>query len=173
MKQTLLFLILFFLFLIEGTIMQVYTPEWNGNVLPIVPHFVFIAILLMGLLKSRNQAIIYSVIFGLLVDIIYTDLLGVYLFTMTLSVYLISYLSKIFHMNLLVIFFVMILGVSLLEFQVYGIYLLIGKTVLPIKQFMEWRLPAVYILNGAFTILIFYPFRKFLATMESESLDED
>lgn len=173
MKQSLLFLILFFLFISEGTIMQVHTPMWHGAYLPIVPHFVFIAILLIGLLRSRTQALIYSLIFGLLTDIMYTDLIGVYLFTMTLSVYLISLLSKYFHMNLFVVFFTCLLGVSLLEFQVYGIYTLVGKSVQSIYEFINWRLPPIYILNGAFVLLLFYPFRKFLLSMEVESVEDN
>lgn len=173
MKQTLLFLILFLLFILEGTVMQDFTPKLHGEYIPVVPHFVLVALLLMGLLQSRRKAMIYGIIFGLLTDIIYTDLIGVYAFTMTLTIYLISYLSKFFHTNLFVIFFIVLLGISLLEFQVYGIYLLLGKASLSIDTFVKWRLPPVYILNGAFIILLFYPFRKFLSEMETETSEED
>jgi len=84
---------------------------------------------------------------------------------MGFTVYFIASLSKLFNMNVLVVLVAAILGVCLLQTEVYFIYHLIGVTNQTFLAFLVRHLPPTLILNAAFTILIYYPFRRFLIGM--------
>lgn len=172
LKHVKLFLFLFFLFIIQGTVMTVFSPEWFGYQIAMIPHFVMVVVIYIAIFVNRGLALKYGIIFGLMIDLIYTSVLGVYGFGIGLTVYLISYLSKVFHMNLIVVLFVCMVGVSLLECEVYGIYSLIGLAKQPFLSFVEGRLPPTAILNGVFSIIVFYPLRRYLLTMDADSTEE-
>jgi rod shape-determining protein MreD len=170
-REVKLFFILFVLFLLQGTVMQVFSPAWFGWHFSAIPHFVLIAILLIGLFYDRTRAVWYGLTFGFLIDVVYTNVLGVYAFCIALTGYLFSLLSRIFHLYLVVVVLIGILAVACLEFEVYGIYGLIGKAPEPLDHFLQWRLVPTLVLNGAFLILIFYPFRRMLVSMRSHKID--
>lgn len=150
--------------------MQVFSPQRLGFHFTAVPHFVLIGVLLIGLFYSRSAAVWYGVIFGFMLDLIYTDILGVYAFCIALSAYLLSLLSRLFHLYIIIVFFIGLACVALLEFGVYGMYGLIGKASLDMMDFAKWRLIPTLILNGVFMIIIFYPMRRMLVAMKDRKL---
>lgn len=166
MKPFKLFLILFLLFIFQGTLFTVFSPQWFGVKLAIVPHFVMVAVLFVGLFVNRGMALRYGLILGFLIDIVYTNVLGVYAFCMGVTVYLLSFLPKLFHLNVFVVFIISLLGVSLLEIEVYFIYSLIGLAQEPFLSFLSNRLWQTALLNGVFALIIFVPYRRFLLTLE-------
>lgn len=152
--------------------MTVFSPEWFGYHLMIIPHFVFAAVMLVAFFLNQGTAVKYGAVFGFLIDIIYTNVWGVYAFCIAFTAYLLSYLTKIFHMNLFVVFIISMIGVCLLELEVYGIYSIVGLTNIPFVHFLEYRLPPTAVLNGVFTIIAFYPLRRFLERMREETIEE-
>lgn len=172
MKQLKLFLILFLLFILQGTIFTVFSPQWFGVNLAIVPHFVMVAVLFIALFISKGFALRYGIIFGFLIDLVYTNVLGVYAFCITVTVYLLSYLSKLFHLNIFVVFLLTLLGTGLLEIEVYCIYSLIGLANEPILHFLKNRLWMTALLNGVFALIFFFPLRRFMLTIETNYTEE-
>ncbi|RYL94684.1 rod shape-determining protein MreD [Sporolactobacillus sp. Y61] len=160
MKRFGLFLILFLLFVLEGTIFARFLPVGNAYQVQIVPAFVFVAILLMAFFG--DYAIRYAVLFGFLIDLVYTSTLGVYAFCMGLTVYLIHALSKWLSMNVATTLLLVAAGVCLLQTGVYVIYLMIGQTDQTLLSFFKFRLPGTVAVNVAFALIIYYPFRRFL-----------
>ncbi|WP_243646905.1 rod shape-determining protein MreD [Scopulibacillus darangshiensis] len=167
-----LFLILFLLFIVQGTVMTVFSPEWFGYHIPMIPHFIMVTVLFIAFFVNRGQALKYGIIFGFMIDLVYTTVLGVYAFCIGLTAYILSYLTKAFHMNIYVVLFVCMFGVSLLELEVYSIYSLIGMADQSFSNFVKWRLPPTAILNGVFAVIVFYPLRRFLETVETDSSEE-
>ncbi|MFC7393192.1 rod shape-determining protein MreD [Scopulibacillus cellulosilyticus] len=172
MNHVKLFLILFVLFLIQGTVMTVFSPEWFGFNMAVIPHFILVAVMLIAFFLNRGTAVKYGVVFGFLIDIIYTNVWGVYAFCIAFTAYLMSYLTKVFHMNLIVVLFISMIGVCFLELEVYGIYSIVGLTNVPFVHFLEFRLPPTAALNGVFTIIAFYPMRRFLGRMREGTVEE-
>ncbi|WKB36837.1 rod shape-determining protein MreD [Terrilactibacillus sp. S3-3] len=166
MKQIKLFLFLFVLFIFEGTVMTVFSPGGIWDRVQLVPNFVMVLFLWFPFFITAvwHCAMLFF-FFGLLGDIVYTSVLGVYAFCMGFTVYFIASLSKLFNMNVLVVLVAAILGVCLLQTEVYFIYHLIGVTNQTFLAFLVRHLPPTLILNAAFTILIYYPFRRFLIGM--------
>ena len=172
MRTVKLFLVLFAFFIFQGTVMQVFTPEWFGYHFVSVPHFVLCAVIMIGLFYDRSHAVWYGLLFGLFTDLIYTNVLGVYAFCIPLTAYLLSYLARVFHLYLIIVFFIAIIGVAMLEFEVFAIYGLIGKVTMNLLDFIELRLLPTLIVNGAFLIIIFYPLRRLLLGMKIYQTEE-
>lgn len=122
--------------------------------------------MLVSFFYDRSKALLYAIIFGLLFDIVYTDIIGVYMFSFPLIVYVISLSMKVLHRNLLVVFFVVLVGISLLEGFVFGILYLVNAANLDWNQFLYDRLFPTLVLNGVFLIVIYYPMKKFLLRVE-------
>ncbi len=172
MKQVKLFLILFLLFILQGTIFTVFSPQWFGVDLAIVPHFVMVTILFIALYINKSYALRYGIIFGFLIDLIYTNVLGVYAFCIAVTVYFLSYLSKLFHLNIFVVFLLTIFGTGLLELEIYSIYSLIGLANEPIMHFLKNRLWMTALLNGIFAVIFFFPLRRFMLSVNTGYSEE-
>lgn len=163
------FLLAFFTYLIfisEGTIIQAFQPNHLQGKIEIVPHFVLIVICFIAIFLTPKLGIIYGICFGLFFDFIYTDLIGVYAFSFAFIAYFASNLSRLFHGNVFIVLFINLLAVTLQEFFVYGIYLLIGYAEIPFDPYLYNRLIPTLILNGCFVLLLFYPLRKQLLRYE-------
>src|SRR5690625_6852625 len=69
----------------------------------IVPHWVFIFLAFIAIFfdeENTYYSILYAVIFGLLIDVVYTGVLGVYMFSYAVCVYVFYGLMKMFHSNI-------------------------------------------------------------------------
>lgn len=165
MKQLKLFIILFLLFLIQGTILTRLPIGTIWKSVQIVPDFLFVALLMISFFAGSSLAMRYAVFFGLLTDLVYTSVIGVYAFSMTLAVYLVSSAARWLNLNTMTVVLLAGLGVCLLQAEVYLIYLAIGLTAQPPLDFLRWRLPATFLLNAAFALVIYYPFHHFLQSM--------
>ncbi|HHW37584.1 MAG TPA: rod shape-determining protein MreD [Bacillales bacterium] len=166
MKRFLLAFIVFLAFLSESIFIELFPAERFGIDRIFVPRFMIVMIMLTSFFYDRSKALLYALIFGLLFDIIYTDIIGVYMFSFPLIVYVISLSMKVLHRNLLVILFVVLVGISLLEGFVFGILYLANVAHLDWNQFLYDRLFPTLVLNGVFLIVIYYPMKKFLLRVE-------
>ena len=162
MKRFLLPLLLFLLFVSESIFVDLLPSDSIGAERIFVPRFMMVALIMITTYYHWQHALYYGIGFGLLFDVIYTDIIGIYMFSFALIVYLISIIMKVLHENLFVMFFVSIIGIALLELLVYGIYLLIGEIQMAWSTFLMNRLFPTVVLNGGFLILIFYPFKRLL-----------
>ncbi|MET3697391.1 rod shape-determining protein MreD [Bacillus oleivorans] len=138
----------------------------------LVPRFLFCVLFFIVLFYSRSQGFIYAVVFGLIYDVVHTEVLGVYLTLFPLLCYLMDRLMKIFHHHLIIIIFVTLLGMTGLEFFVYELNVLLQVTDMNMESFVQQRLlPTIY-MNGVFLFLFSFPLKKFLLYLQARILDE-
>ena len=153
-------------FLIEGTWFQIMAPPSDEFVW--VPRFAFVMIVIISIYKGALTGVIYGGITGLFQDVVYSSLIGVYIFSYGFLAYMggVSY-ESVKNRPMLVLL-VIVLAISALELLTYGIYIGIGYTSVPFGDFAWQRwLPSV-LLNGAFGILIMFPMRKIFNKLERE-----
>src|SRR5699024_10241381 len=112
--------------------MQVFSPEYFNVSYELIPRFAMAIILFIALFMNRSTALSYGLIFGLLSDVVYSDYIGVYFFSMAFTAYIIATLSSLFRTNLMAVLFLGLLGIVMLEFQVYGMYMVVGIARAPI-----------------------------------------
>lgn len=160
MKTFLLCLLIIFSFVFESVFVQLLPETINSSRL-VVPHFLLVILILLTIYGKRNTGIMYSFIFGLLFDIVYTEILGIYLFMLPVVSYICSKLMKILQTNLVIVVFVTAIGVALLEFGVYEITYIIHRTDMDFISFLRVRLLPTLVLNIIFTILFCYPLKRY------------
>ncbi|MBF0706376.1 rod shape-determining protein MreD [Alkalihalobacillus hwajinpoensis] len=173
MRRFLLIGTLFVLFLLEGTVFQVFAPEQFGFEFQLIPRFVTVIVIMIGMILTPAYGVVYGVIFGLLHDLIYTDLVGVYMFGMSVAAYIIGYLSKVFHLNWFTTLILGLLGVSLVEFYVYELFSLINVTDLSFSSFFYKRYLPSLLLNGIFLLIVYYPVKRLLDDLSENRRQEN
>lgn len=173
MKRVLLIGTLFVLFLIEGTVFQVFAPEHYGFDFQLIPRFVTVIVVMIGMIMSPAYGVIYGIGFGLLHDLIYTDLVGVYMFGISVAAYIIGYLSKVFQLNWFTVLVLGLLGFSLVEFYVYELFSLINVTDVSFHSFFYDRYLPSMILNGVFLLVVYYPVKQLLEELSESRRQEN
>ncbi|ETI69675.1 rod shape-determining protein MreD [Neobacillus vireti] len=160
MKKFLLPLLFLFLFLVESLFVQYLPEDAFGHNRILVPHFLFAAILFLTIFVGKKQGIIYAAIFGLLFDIVYVEIIGIYLFIYPFISYVISKIMQILQTNMIIAFLASVFGMALLEVGVYEMNHLIHVTNLDFMSFVNLRLYPTLILNAAFIVIAGYPLKR-------------
>ncbi|MFD1736035.1 rod shape-determining protein MreD [Bacillus salitolerans] len=144
----------------ESIFVQVLPSEMYELERIIVPRFVMVMIVIITMYSNLQLGMSYGIVLGLLYDLMYTNLIGVYMFAYPLLAYFITLTMKILHINILTVTVCSLFSITLLEFFVYGVQLLIKGTNLEVVDFLNIRLLPTLVLNLAFVILFYIPLRK-------------
>jgi rod shape-determining protein MreD len=165
----LLFLLLFYA---ESLFVEYLPAKVFGFERILVPHFLFIALLFLTVFVGKKHGIIYAAIFGLLFDIVYVEIIGIYLFLYPFISYLIYKLLQVFQSNIITAFLASLLGITLLEMGVYEMNYLIHVTDLDFIGFINLRFYPTLILNAAVTLIAAYPL-KWLFEKHAEAMRDE
>ncbi|MDR7237395.1 rod shape-determining protein MreD [Neobacillus drentensis] len=172
MRKFILPLLFLFLFILESLFVEFLPAKIFGFERIFVPHFLFTSLLFLTIFVGKKQGIIYAAIFGLLFDIVYVEIIGIYFFLYPFISYLIYKLLQVFQANLITAFLASLLGISLLEVGVYEMNFLIHVTDLDFMGFINLRFYPTLLLNAAITLIAAYPlkwlFEKHLEAMRAE-----
>lgn len=118
-KQVLL-LLLFLLFILEGTLIPWILPGSWQNILS--PNLVFIVLLFVSIYHNRHTALVLGIIFGMLHDVVfYGDMIGTYSLVMGFSTYIMGFIFRVRRAPMPVMMTVVILGSLLFDSMLYAI----------------------------------------------------
>jgi rod shape-determining protein MreD len=171
-KKVLLPLLFLCLFLLESLFVQFIPAEVFGRNYILVPHFLFAGILFLTIYAGRKYGIIYAAIFGLLFDIVWIEIIGIYFFLFPFIAYLISKIMHVLQTNIIVAFFVSLGGIALLEIGVYEMDFLIHVTTLEFMSFIRLRFYPSLIVNAIFILIAAYPLKRHFEKFEESLRDE-
>ncbi len=172
MKKLLLPLLFLFLFVFESIFIEFLPLKMFGNEVIFVPRLLLIAILFFTIFGDVKQGILTGFIMGLLFDVVYTGILGIYLVLFPLIAFLVSKIMKALQANAVILTFVSLVAITLLEFAVYEMNYLIKITNMEFSAFLEKRLLPTLILNLLVTIIIGYPLKRFFEKYKKEIIKE-
>lgn len=168
MSRFLPFVLFFLLFILESLFVELFPVKMFNKDWVFAPHFLIASILLLTIYGSKKHGVWYGLLFGLLFDIVYTEVIGIYLFMFPLTAYVISKMMKILQSNIIIATFVVLLGISILEIVVYEMNFLIHITTTPFPIFINTRLLPTLILNFVFLVLVVYPLKKQFEKMNEQ-----
>lgn len=168
MTRFLFVVTIFILFIMEGTVVQILSPDRWGIPVVMIPRFVVVLLIVSALFLGRIQGLFLGIIFGLTYDIVYGSVIGIYAFSMGLVGYFCGLVFKIFQQNIFFILLTVLVALLLHEFVVYGILSLIGFISVPIRPFLVDRMVPTLVLNMIFAILVAYPVRIILIQLQEE-----
>ncbi|KAB8134730.1 rod shape-determining protein MreD [Gracilibacillus oryzae] len=129
MSRTIPFLLAFiclFLIMLEGTLANVLTDisflpsDWQ-----VTSHFLLIFVIFITIFfdqRNTYYSFLFAVLFGLFIDILYTPVIGIYLFVYAVAIYIVRNLMKWLHANFYVTVLMMILGVFTADILAYFLY---------------------------------------------------
>lgn len=173
MKHLYIPLILFFFLIIEGVALELLPVSVLASDLVIVPHWVLLFLVLTSIFFERDTtyfSIIYALVFGLLIDVVYTGILGVYMISYAIVIYLVLGLRKLLHGNIHVSLLLGIMSVILADMAIHVIYSAAGVIQMMWNYYWLDRLLPTVLLNMVF-LLILYPFTaKRLVSWKEEIL---
>lgn len=156
-------LILFVLLILEGVSIRFLPPQIAAGDLLFIPHWILLFLILVCIFYDKPRtyhAVIYALIFGFLIDMIYTGLLGAYMFTYGFAMYLTHILKRAFHGNFYVSLLLAAIGTALSDIVIYVIYSVIGFTDLYWTEYASVRLLPTIIINLIFLVIIYPMFVK-------------
>lgn len=157
-------------FILEGVVSLQFGQELFGEDRLFIPHFLLIMLIIMTAFYKRNTTLIYAFVLGLLFDIYYTGVMGIYFAIFPFIVYITDKFLKVLQNNIVLVGLIAVFNVILSEALVYAFYYLIGTTTMSLAEFIDYRLWTTLILNFAFFLVVFFPFRYFLFKLKkSES----
>src|SRR5690625_4774441 len=104
MRRSIVPIILLIMLATEGVAMELLPSSIKFADIYIIPHWILLFLILTVVLLYPNNTvipIIYAAIFGLMTDIVYTGILGVYMFVLSIAVYITQLLNRLFQANFL------------------------------------------------------------------------
>ncbi|CQR48006.1 Rod shape-determining protein MreD [Paraliobacillus sp. PM-2] len=167
-------LLLLFLFVMEGIAYDFIPSAMLDKGWLFIAHWAFIFIVLMALfydLEYTYYSILAAVIIGLMTDVIYTDIIGVYMFAYGLVVYLIHGMRKVLHANFFVTLLLVILGVTLVDGGISFVYYFIGINNMLISDYLLQRLLPTLVLNVIVFCILYLIFKNRLSKWSVQRFD--
>lgn len=162
MKRLILPLIAFLFFIMEGSFSNLLAGNIFGGDKLIIPRFIMILIAFITIYGSRKNGMLYGFILGIMYDVVYTEILGIYMFMLPFLAYLIAKIMRILQSNLLVTVLTSLSFITLLEVIVYQINILIGFAHIDFQSFLKVRLVPTLLLNLAFLVVFSYPLKRMI-----------
>ncbi len=167
MNRAILYGTLFLLFLLEGTLFQVFSPGIWGSTFVIIPNLTLCVIIMVALYLGRVEGLWIGFAFGLLHDVVYGDVIGVYAFSMAFIGYFTGQLNQLFNQNILLLLVTIIFADLFFLTTIYGLFYLFGLTTASFEWTMFYHIFPSVMFNLAFSVLVYQPIRHLLSRMNN------
>lgn len=168
-------LILFVILVFEGVALDILPMNLLSDQLFIIPHWLLIFLLFVTLFYDQENTyygILYGLIFGLLFDIVYTGVLGVYMFSYAIVLLLMAELKKIAMLNVYVVSLLGLIAICLADVAVHLIFSVIQSGYMLWEEYAFLRLIPTLIANSLFFAVMYPISRKKLVKWSREQLSE-
>ncbi|HWL27013.1 MAG TPA: rod shape-determining protein MreD [Ureibacillus sp.] len=147
------------LFLLEP-VFALFSPiNLNEQTVFLVPRFLILYLIFVSIYYSRKRAVVYGIIFGLLYDVFYIDIIGLYTVLYPLICLIAGSTVKFIHQHLMITTLLSLILVALMEIVLYYFFLFINFTTIPFSDFMMTRLIPTIIANLLFLVMLGWVFK--------------
>ena len=161
MRTVYYFLIGIILFYID-TVIGLVIPMHFGKIdIIFVPHLTLMYIIIMTVYRDFGVAIILASFFGIMTDLYFGSIYGLYMFGYIIFVVIVDKFFKIFYRDYSILFLIVLLSTVLLEIYVAIIYGIIGFIRFNFIEFILFRIVPTLILNFILLIILFPIIIKF------------
>ena len=162
MIRSIIPLVAVLLFFMEP-VFSLFSPiSFGDELLVLVPRFVIVHLMFVAIYVAKKEAIIYGIFFGLLYDMFYIDIIGLYAFLYPLICFFAAGILRFIYKNIITVMIVTLLLIGLLELFSYGFASLIMITSIGFNEFLTSRLVPTIIANSFFIIMYGWFFKTFI-----------
>ncbi|ARI76927.1 rod shape-determining protein MreD [Halobacillus mangrovi] len=162
MRRYFIGLLCLFLLVMQGMAMSLLPSSLVYSDLLMTPHWILIFLLIVTVFYDNDNtyyAVWYALFFGLLLDVVYTGVLGVYMATYAIVIYIIHGLNKLLHANFVTASILAVVGVALADTILYVVYSFVQITAMAWWDYVVLRLLPTLAANMIFFIIL-YPLVK-------------
>ncbi|MEG0259952.1 MAG: rod shape-determining protein MreD [Lysinibacillus sp.] len=147
------------LFFVEPEFALLSPVKWQGHLLFLVPRFLILYLIFISIYYSRQRAVMYGLLFGILYDVFYLDIIGLYSVLYPLICFIAGSIVKVIHQHLFITSAISLILVALFEFVLYQFFYLIDFTKMPLTDFLTFRLLPTIIANMLFLMILGWVFK--------------
>lgn len=167
-------LIVIILIVLQGVSLNFIPVSFVESGWVIVCHSVFMFLVLYKLffdLEETNYAIVWAAFAGIIIDIVYTDIIGVYMFSYTIMIFFVHGGRRWLQSNFYISTLLALVSVSMADFILYFIYYLIDITQMEISDYAYYRLFPTVLLNIIIFLIFYVLFKNKLVKWSNERFD--
>lgn len=172
MKHLLLVPILIIILAAKGVAIEMLPSSLKFADFYFIPHWILLFLIVVTMFLDHDDsfiAIIYGIIFGLMSDILYTGMLGIYMFMIPFSLYIAKLLFRLLQNNLVMCLIVTAVSILIVEFGLYMIYSFLGVVSISVPSFIIERMIPTLLANLVFMLIIYFPVKKLVIWINQES----
>lgn len=147
------------LFLLEPEFALFSPIELNEQTVFLVPRFLILYLIFVSVYYNRRRAVVYGLIFGLLYDVFYIDIIGLYSVLYPLICLIAGSTVKFLHQHLVITTLLSLILVTLMEIVLYYFFYFINFTTITFTVFMLTRLIPTVIANLLFLVMLGWVFK--------------
>ncbi|MGI8316001.1 rod shape-determining protein MreD [Halobacillus mangrovi] len=162
MRRYFIGLLCLFLLVMQGMAMSLLPSSLVYSDLLMTPHWILIFLLIVTIFYDNDNtyyAVWHALFFGLLLDVVYTGVLGVYMATYAVVIYIIHGINKLLHANFVTASILAVIGVALADTILYVVYSFVQITAMAWWDYVVLRLLPTLAANMIFFIIL-YPLVK-------------
>lgn len=150
-------LVLFFLEPVFG----LFSPlQFDGDYYYIVPRFLLMYLIFVSVFYNSKSAMLYGLFFGLLYDVFFIDIIGLYAVLYPLMCLIAGYIVKSVYRNLLVATLATLVLTAFFEFILYLFFSVISLISMPMDVFLTSRLLPTMVANSLFLVMLGWAFKN-------------
>jgi len=131
----------------------------GGEYRYLIPRFLIMYLIFLSIYYSRNRAMGYALLFGLLYDVFFIDIIGLYSFLYPLICLIASFIMKYIYQHLIVTTIISLVLVAGLEFVLFQFFSLLGLRDMTLQVFISERLIPTMIANSIFLVVLGWAFK--------------
>lgn len=157
MPRFLLTITVLFLFVLEGTVVQVITPATWGLSWMTVPRFALVCCIFISMYLGRREGLYYGLAFGFLQDVLYGQVIGIYTMSMMVASYFAGLIVLLFQRGFGMVFVTSILILFGHEWLLYSLFRLFSAAPYDVQWMLTRQILPSVILNVGFALVIYAP----------------
>lgn len=159
-------LIAVLLFFLEP-VFSLFSPVAIGDMkYTLVPRFVIVYLIFIAVYYSRQRAIIYGIILGLLYDMYHIDIIGLYAFLFPVICFIATLIIRQVHRHIVTVMFLALFLIVILESLSYFFASLVSLTSIGFEEFLAGRLVPTMIANSIFIGMFGWIFKNLIYKRE-------
>ncbi|ALC84854.1 rod shape-determining protein MreD [Bacillus sp. FJAT-22090] len=144
-------------------IFGLFSPiEINEDFFVLVPRFLIMYLIFVSIYYDRKRAMLFGLFFGLLYDVFFIDIIGLYSFIYPLMCLVASLVVKYVHQHLLVATVLTLILVAVVELLLFFFYTFIGIKSMTFVDFYKFNLLPTMIANFVFLAMFGWGFKYIL-----------
>jgi rod shape-determining protein MreD len=173
MNNKIVWLMIFIVFIFEGTLIHWLIPTDWYNGLQVAPHFVLVLILFVSMNRNRHLGLFFGLLFGLMHDIVYASpMVGLHSFSMGLVAYSAGVITKRLKITMISLLFMISFFILLYDVANFSLYRMFRVIDVPfLTTFSSFIVPTL-LFNLLFAVIIYVPARRWIESSQDHREDE-